>query len=77
MLGDHSDDKPALIFSDTELVDVLDEPPAIAAVVVAVVFRGNFAVFPAQVEHGDQASSAKQRCLRGGFRQARIQQQQP
>ena len=77
MLGDHSDDDPALVFSDTDLVDVLDESATVAAVIVAVIFRGDLVFFPAHVEHSDQPPSANQGYLRGGLRQARVQQQQP
>ena len=60
MFGDHPDDEPPLVFSDTELVDVLDESTTIAAVIVAVIFRGDLVLFSAQVEDRNQASSAKQ-----------------
>ena len=61
MFGDHPDNNPPLVFSDTELVDVLDESTTIAAVIVAVIFRGDLELFPTQVEYRNQASSAKQR----------------
>src|ERR1700722_5000067 len=60
MFGHYSDDDPALVVSDTEFVDVLDEPPTVAAMVVAVVFGGDLVLLPAQIEHSDQLLAAKQ-----------------
>ena len=61
MFGHHPEDNPALLVSDTKLVDVLDEAAAIASVIVTVVLCGNFVLPPAQVEYSDQLPAAMQR----------------
>jgi hypothetical protein len=77
VLGDDLDDVPPQRLKPAELALVFHVPPAVGAVIVAVVLENELKVPPTHVGDTDQASLVVDGNLRLGRGIARIDEQQP
>ncbi len=77
VLGDHPDDDPPQFLQFAQPPLVTHVPPTVAAVLVTVVLGGHLVFLPAHIEYANEAPVLLHRDLRGGNRQARVDQQQP